>query len=148
MREASLPGNDCLLLRSEGWSDEKRLRHPRVLAGAILYLNLLPDRSNSQTIILSCLHMLFFLWSLVGIGLPRGGWRNLSGRMEYIRYNGELLIYCTIILIGGAVLSGLTLALFGLIDLKIADWYMRNVAILRSDRSADGRNAAGRTHRR
>jgi len=100
-----------------------------LLGGALLYLNLLPDQPKSQSLLLACLHLCFFFWSLVGVAFLAGAWRNLGGRMEYIRYNGELLIYCTIIAIGGVVLTGLTLALFGLIDLKIENWYMRNVVI-------------------
>ena len=97
--------------------------------GAILYLNLLPDQPNSQTIVLSCLHMLFFFWSLVGIAYLRGAFRELKGRMNFIRYNGELLIYTTVIVIGGIVLTGLTFALFDVIGLDIEEWYLKNVVI-------------------
>jgi len=100
-----------------------------LLLGATLYLNLLPDKSNSQTILLSCIHMPFFFWSLLGVSFLGGAWKDLSGRMDYLRYNGELLIYSTIVLIGGMVLTGLTFALFSLIDLRIDDWYMKNVVV-------------------
>lgn len=100
-----------------------------LLVGATAYLNLLPDRSNSQTIILSCIHMPFFFWSLLGIAFLGGSWRDSRGRMNYVRYNGELLIYSTVILIGGMVLTFLTFALFGLIDLSIEEWYMKNVVV-------------------
>lgn len=100
-----------------------------LLIGATIYLNLLPDRSNSQTIVLACIHMPFFFWSLLGIAFLGGAWRDLKGRMSYVRYNGELLIYSTVILIGGMVLTGLTFALFGLIDLRIEEWYIKNVVV-------------------
>lgn len=100
-----------------------------LLLGAVLYLNLLPDRSRSQTIVLACLHMPFFFWSLLGVAFLGGAWRNLPGRMDYVRYNGELLVYSTMVLLGGMVLTGLTVALFGLIDLKIETWYMKNVVV-------------------
>lgn len=97
--------------------------------GAILYLNFLPGSSDAQTVILSCMHMPFFLWSLLGIVFLRGAWKNMSGRMDYVRYNGELLIYSTIVLLGGMVLTGLTFALFELIDLNIEKWYLENVVV-------------------
>jgi hypothetical protein len=100
-----------------------------LLISGILYLNLLPDNPKSQTIVLSCLHMPFVFWSLLGIAFLGGVWKDLSGRMDYVRYNGELLIYSTIILIGGMVLTGLTLTLFGLINLHIEEWYMKNVVV-------------------
>ena len=100
-----------------------------LLIGATAYLNLLPDRSNSQTIILSCIHMPFFFWSLLGVAFLGGAWRDLKGRMSYVRYNGELLIYSTGIVIGGKVPTGLNFALFGLIDLSIEEWYIKNVVV-------------------
>jgi len=100
-----------------------------ILLAALFYLNLLPDASNSDSIILANLHMPFVLWSLLCIAFLGGAWRNLRGRMDYIRYSGELLIYSTVILIGGMVLTGLTFALFGLIDLNIEEWYLKNVVI-------------------
>ncbi|MDD4736751.1 MAG: DUF4153 domain-containing protein [Kiritimatiellae bacterium] len=100
-----------------------------LLLGATLYLNFLPATPHSQTILLSCIHMPFFFWSLLGISFLGGAWRNLPGRMDYLRYNGELLIYSTIVLIGGMVLTGLTFALFAIIDLRIEQWYMKNVVV-------------------
>lgn len=100
-----------------------------LLFAAVLYLNLLPDRHNSHTIVLACMHLPFFLWSLLGFAFLGGAWKNLAGRMEYIRYNGELLIYTTLIQIGGMVMTGLTIALFKLIHLNIEDWYLQNVVV-------------------
>lgn len=97
--------------------------------GAMLYLNLLPNEPHSQTIVLSCLHMPFFFWSLTGIAFLGSSWRRLAARMDYIRYNGELLIYTTIVLIGGVVLTGLTFALFSLIKVPVEEWYMRNIVV-------------------
>lgn len=99
------------------------------MTATILYLNLLPDKPRSQTIVLSCIHMPFFFWSLVGISFLGNVWRKLSDRMDYIRYNGELLIYTTMVLIGGMVLTGLTFALFSLIKLQIENWYMNYVVV-------------------
>jgi hypothetical protein len=100
-----------------------------VLFAVLLYLNLLPDASNSDSIVLANLHMPFALWSLLCIAFLSGMWGDLRGRMDYIRYNGELLIYSTVILIGGMVLTGLTFALFELIDLSIEEWYLKNVVV-------------------
>ncbi len=100
-----------------------------ILLGTVLYLNLLPGPDKSQTSVLACLHAPFFFWSLLGIAFAGGAWRNLPGRMDYLRYNGELLVFTTVVLIGGMVLTGLTLALFGLIDVDITKFYMENVVI-------------------
>lgn len=98
-------------------------------AGVLAYLNFLPDMPKSASVILACIHAPFFFWSLLGVVFLGGAWRNLAGRMDYLRYNGELLIHTTIILLGGMVLTGVTLALFGLIDVNITEWYMQNIVI-------------------
>lgn len=100
-----------------------------LFVGSLIYTSLLPDDSKSQTTVLSCLHMPFFLWSLLGIAFVSGRYKDFTGRMDYIRYNGEALIFTTVILIGGMVLTGVTLALFKLIDLSIEEWYVRSIAV-------------------
>ena len=114
---------------------QRKCRQGTVLAvgslwiGVRAYLNFLPGASNSATVILACLHAPFFFWSLVGVVFLGGAWRNMAGRMDFLRYNGELLIYTTIVLLGGMVLTGVTLALFHLIDVDITEWYMGNVVV-------------------
>jgi hypothetical protein len=93
------------------------------------YLNLLPTAEESETAAWACAHGIFLLWSLVGLAFVRGNWRDLAGRMNFIRYNGELLIYSTIMMIGGGVLTTITLGLFTLLDLKIEEWYFQNVGV-------------------
>jgi len=100
-----------------------------LVIASFVYLNILPYNPQSQTIILSCMHMPFFLWSLLGVAFLEERWQGVSGRMDYIRYNGELLIHTTIILIGGMVLTGVTFALFQLIDAHVEDWYVKNVVV-------------------
>ncbi len=100
-----------------------------LLCGSLIFLNLLPEIHQSQTITLSCMHMPFFFWSLLGVAFVGGHWGDLRRRMDYIRYNGELLIYTTIILIGGMVLTGLTLALFNIIGMRIQKWYLNYVVV-------------------
>ncbi len=100
-----------------------------LLCGSLIVLNLLPEIRHSQTVTLSCMHMPFFFWSLLGVAFVGDHWRDLRRRMDYIRYNGELLIYTTIILIGGMALTGLTLALFSLINAEIEKWYLSNVVV-------------------
>ncbi len=97
--------------------------------GSAIFLNLLPEKPESQTIILSCLHIPFFFWSLLGAAFLAGRWRNLPGRMDYIRFNGDLLIHSTIFFIGGMVLAAITYQLFKLIGLDIEKWYIHYVGV-------------------
>lgn len=55
--------------------------------------------------------------------------RDLQKRLEFLKYNGDLVVMTTIILIAGGLLTGITLGLFSLIDLNIEDFYFEYIAI-------------------
>ena len=76
-----------------------------LLAVALLDLNFLTDNPKSESIYIALVHAPFFFWSLVGFAFLGGAWKNLPGRMNYLRYNGELLVYTTVVLLGGMVLK-------------------------------------------
>jgi hypothetical protein len=86
--------------------------------GSTVYINLLPESGTSDTILLAYLHMAFFYWFILGISFSSGNWRNLEARVNYLRYNGELLVYIAMLFIGGAILTGITTLLFDLIDIS------------------------------
>ena len=49
--------------------------------------------------------------------------------MEFIRYNGDLVVLTTIILIAGGAFSGITVGLFSLIGWQIEKFYIEFIAI-------------------
>ncbi len=97
-----------------------------LFAGACLYINLLPE-GEADTVVLAMLHLPFFLWGLLGLAYVGTYRQDPERRLHFLRYNGEMLIYAALVLIAGGILSGLTIALFELIDLDIAEGYMRSV---------------------
>lgn len=95
---------------------------------ALIYLNFLPVK-DSDSIILANLHLPLFLWSLVAISFI-GDYRLQPRKvLDYLKYNGELLISAGLLLICGVVLTALTINLFAAIQVKIEDFYMKNIAI-------------------
>lgn len=95
---------------------------------ALIYLNYLPVK-NSDSIILANLHLPVFLWSLVALSFV-GDLRLQPGKvLEYLKYNGELLISAGLLLICGIVLTGLTIGLFEAIQVNIKDFYLNNIVI-------------------
>lgn len=99
-----------------------------ILISAI-YINVLPDDTNSDTLILACIHLPLFLWALLGFTFAGDQVNNYQTRIEFLRYNGDLVVMTTIILIAGGLLSGVTLGLFELIDIKMEEFYFQNIAI-------------------
>lgn len=100
-----------------------------LLGGGLLYLNLLPGAPDADVRVLAGLHMGFFFWSLLGVAYTGGAWKSLGPRMQFIRYNGELLVHSSMILLGGSVLTGLTIALFFAIGLNVEKWFGNYVVV-------------------
>ncbi len=98
-------------------------------AGAAIFINALPNPTSSDTLILASIHLPFFLWTLVGIAFAGNNYKDLNQRMNYLKYNGEMAIYTVLILIGGILLTALTLSLFSVIGLHIEEWYGETVVV-------------------
>ena len=73
-------------------------------------------RSDTQR--LAALHLPIALWLAVGFAYVRGRWFDDSGRMNFVRFSGELAIYYVLIALGGGVLTAFTAMLFLAIDVK------------------------------
>jgi hypothetical protein len=96
---------------------------------ALLFINLLPDVKQSDTLILSCIHVVLFLWSLLGFSYIAGNPADKRGRMGYLKYNGDLIVMTVLILIAGGIMTGLTIGLFSLIGLQIEKFYFQYIVV-------------------
>jgi hypothetical protein len=77
-----------------------------------------PEQVVSHTEVLSALHLPIALWLVVGLAYVRGRWFAGGGRMDFVRFSGELFIYYVLIALGGGVLTGFTVAMFAAIGVK------------------------------
>jgi hypothetical protein len=89
-------------------------------AGAV-FANVFPFGKTSDTGALTALHLPIALWLVVGVAYVGGRWFSGAGRMDFVRFSGELAIYYVLIALGGVVLTAFTMMLFKAIGLK-ADW--------------------------
>lgn len=95
----------------------------------LIFINLLPDNSKSDTLILSCIHLPLLLWSVLGFTFTGGRLSSSGERLGYLRYNGDLIVITAIILIAGGILTALTQGLFSLIEFEIVEFYMRYIVM-------------------
>jgi hypothetical protein len=98
------------------------------LAG-LIFINSLPDVKQSDTLILSCIHLVLLLWSVLGFAFVGGPENNEPKRLGFLKYNGDLVVMTALILIAGAIMSAITVGLFSLIGYHIEQFYFKNVAI-------------------
>jgi hypothetical protein len=103
------------------------------MAGATLaaavFINFLPDVKESDTLVLSCIHLALFLWAILGLAFVGKERSDVEKRLGYLRYNGDLIVMTALILISGAIMTAVTINLFGLIGLKIEEFYFQYVGI-------------------
>jgi len=88
--------------------------NPERLAGV-------PQRSDTQ--VLTALHLPIALWLAVGVAYVRGRWFADGGRMNFVRFSGELFIYYVLIALGGGVVTAFTFMLFSAIDMN-PEWFV------------------------
>jgi hypothetical protein len=79
---------------------------------AFVFANIYPFKPGSDTEALTVLHLPIALWLLVGVAYAGGGWNESAGRMDFVRFSGELFIYYALIALGGGVLVGFTMGMF------------------------------------
>ena len=90
---------------------------------AAVFANVFSFPAGSDTGVLTILHLPIALWMAVGFAYVAGRWFAGDGRMNFVRFSGELAIYYVLIALGGGVLTAFTFMMFAAIDMK-ADWFV------------------------
>lgn len=79
--------------------------------------NAYPLGDESQSIVLTAIHLPLALWLVVGVAYVGGEWRSDRRWMDFIRFTGEWVIYFVLIGLGGGVLTAFTAGTFHAIGL-------------------------------
>ena len=90
---------------------------------AMFAANIYPFPAQSHTQRLLALHLPIALWLAVGIAYAGGRWGQVAGRMDFIRFSGELFIYYTLIALGGGVLTGFMALIFQAIGVDVEPFF-------------------------
>jgi len=72
---------------------------------------------------LAALHLPIALWLVVGVAYAGGRWGQAGGRMDFIRFSGELFIYYVLIALGGGVLTGFMAMIFKSIGIELEAFF-------------------------
>jgi hypothetical protein len=105
------------------WKRQLQTETYRWLAGgfvaAAVFANVYPFASQGSTEVLTALHLPIALWLIVGIAYAGARWSLVSGRMDFIRFSGELFIYYVLIALGGGVLTAFIVMIFESIGVDV-----------------------------
>jgi hypothetical protein len=109
------------------WKRRLNLHTVRWLAvafiAAAVIVNVYPFDHEGSTEVLTALHLPIALWLAVGIAYAGGRWSEVSGRMDFIRFSGELFIYYVLIALGGGVLTGFMALIFQAIGIDTEHFF-------------------------
>jgi hypothetical protein len=114
-----------------GWNAMSGLWLALPFAAGAVFVNVYPWETGvvdnapkgSDTEVLTILHLPIALWLAVGFAYVRGRWFGDGGRMNFVRFSGELAIYYVLIALGGGVVTAFTFMLFSAIDMNPA-WFV------------------------
>jgi hypothetical protein len=115
------------------WKNKIQTKSVLIVSAAflvsVIYINLLPEDTKSDTLILACIHLPLFLWAALGFTFVGDKLNNNLRRLDFLRYNADLVVMTTIIVIAGGLLTAITFGLFELIDIKIEEFYFHYIGI-------------------
>jgi hypothetical protein len=94
-----------------------------VFVVAAVFANIYPFRPAGSTEVLTGLHLVIGLWLAVGIAYAGQRWKEVSGRMDFIRFSGELLIYYVLIALGGGVFMAFMAMIFKAIGINVEPFF-------------------------
>ena len=99
-----------------------------MFVAAGVFANVYPLAVRGSTEALTALHLPMALWLVVGIAYAGSRWRQVAGRMDFIRFSGELFIYYVLIALGGGVFTAFITLIFRAIGINvvpfIASWLL------------------------
>lgn len=91
---------------------------------AAVFANIYPFSSGGNTEVLAVLHMPIALWmGVMGVAYAGSRWNTVEGRMEFLRFTGELIIYYVLMALGAAVFTTFVEMLFSAIGINLEPFY-------------------------
>src|ERR671938_479752 len=88
-----------------------------------VFANVYPFALGGYPEALTALHLPIALWLVVGIAYAGGRWSQVGGRMDFIRFSGELFIYYVLIALGGGVLLASMRIIFQAIGIDVEPFF-------------------------
>ncbi|MFV2103389.1 hypothetical protein [Micromonospora sp. LOL_024] len=80
--------------------------------------NAYPLADDSQSLVLTSIHLPIALWFVVGLAYISDDLRSSRRRMDFIRFTGECFVYFVLIALGGGVLIAFTIGTFEAIGIE------------------------------
>jgi hypothetical protein len=110
--------------------DVKKIAAPiGIFIISAIFINALPIDEKSDTLLLSCIHLPIFLWSVVGFVFAGNEFQSPTKRIGFLRLNGDILVMSTVMLLASALFTVVTMGLFNLIGMNIQEFFANYIVI-------------------
>jgi hypothetical protein len=94
-----------------------------------IFINTSPIDEKSGTLLLSCIHLPIFLWSVVGFVFAGNEFQSPTKRIGFLRLNGDLIVMSAVMLLASALFTVVTMGLFNLIGMNIQEFFANYIVI-------------------
>jgi hypothetical protein len=88
-----------------------------------LYINLLPAPLKSDSVSQAFFHLPLFLWVIFGYVYIGGDFTATGKKINFLRFNGDLLVLSGLMLIAGGLFTAITINLFEVLKVNITTIY-------------------------
>lgn len=99
-----------------------------ISVACLIYINSLPAK-ETDILILACIHLPILLWILIGVAFTGNEPNNPNKRLDFLRFNGDVIVMSVLLGIAAGILSGITFGLFALIDINIEKFFQENLVV-------------------
>lgn len=100
-----------------------------VVLTALAYINLAPFKQNTDSYILSCIHLPLLMWAMLGVSFTGNQIGENGARVGFLRFNGDMAVVLNMLSLAFFALSAITIGLFEAINVSIATMYMQYIGI-------------------
>lgn len=111
------------------WKNKLSRKKSMVIIGSTAlfaaYINLLPDLPTSDTLFLACIHLPILIWGIFGLAFSGKDIRDYQKPLEFLRFNGDLVVMSALLGLAGILMSVVTIGLFSLIGFQIGEFYFQ-----------------------
>jgi hypothetical protein len=92
-----------------------------------LYINSLSTLTNSDSANQAFFHLPIFLWVIFGYTFIGGDVSTTNKTINFLRFNGDLLVLCGLMLIAGGLFAAITINLFELLKINIETIFLNYI---------------------
>lgn len=89
-----------------------------------VYINFLPTHTNSDSVSQAFFHLPLFLWFIFGYLFIGGDLSSTGKKINFLRFNGDLLVLCGLMLIAGGLFTAITINLFEVLKVNIENIFL------------------------